>query len=246
MNHGVLLVHIGDVQGAIAVDAVETVHGGTGHGEHAWLVAGGGVIVIAATASDQQNGRCSEGQAGFEGGRSSQWGHLAAGVGWQWGHRKNATAPPTSDNGSTSRGTAPARAGGTAALRPAPALNACFSVPAPAPAPCPCACPGAPGPGRAGGRDATAVLAAFGAQVDDPVGLGDHVRSCSMTTTLCPPSTRRCSTRMSFCTSAMCGPTVGSSSTYRVCAGLLAAAAHLVAHLGQFGHQLDALGHRRR
>jgi hypothetical protein len=42
-------------------------------------------------------------------------------------------------------------------------------------------------------------------------------RSCSITTTLWPPSTRRCSTRMSFSTSAMCRPTVGSSSTYRVC-----------------------------
>jgi len=38
-------------------------------------------------------------------------------------------------------------------------------------------------------------------------------RSCSITTTLWPPSTRRCSTRISFSTSAMCRPTVGSSST---------------------------------
>jgi hypothetical protein len=42
-------------------------------------------------------------------------------------------------------------------------------------------------------------------------------RSCSITTTLWPPSTRRCSTRISFSTSAMCRPTVGSSSTYSVC-----------------------------
>lgn len=38
-------------------------------------------------------------------------------------------------------------------------------------------------------------------------------RSCSMTTTLWPPLTRRCNTRMSLSTSAMCRPTVGSSST---------------------------------
>ena len=42
-------------------------------------------------------------------------------------------------------------------------------------------------------------------------------RSCSITTTLCPASTSRCSTRISFATSAMCRPTVGSSSTYSVC-----------------------------
>ena len=38
-------------------------------------------------------------------------------------------------------------------------------------------------------------------------------RSCSITTTLWPPFTRRCSTWISFSTSAMCRPTVGSSST---------------------------------
>src|SRR6185503_16860935 len=38
-------------------------------------------------------------------------------------------------------------------------------------------------------------------------------RLCSMRTTLLPASTRRCSTRISFSTSAMCRPTVGSSST---------------------------------
>jgi hypothetical protein len=46
-------------------------------------------------------------------------------------------------------------------------------------------------------------------------------RSCSITTTLWPPSTSRCSTRISFSTSAMCRPTVGSSSTYSVCGALL-------------------------
>ena len=42
-------------------------------------------------------------------------------------------------------------------------------------------------------------------------------RLCSMTTTLLPASTSRCSTLTSFSTSAMCSPTVGSSSTYSVC-----------------------------
>ena len=46
-------------------------------------------------------------------------------------------------------------------------------------------------------------------------------RSCSITTTLWPPSTSRCSTRISFSTSAMCRPTVGSSSTYSVCGAFL-------------------------
>src|SRR5688572_24177361 len=42
-------------------------------------------------------------------------------------------------------------------------------------------------------------------------------RLCSTTTTVLPASTSRCSTWMSFSTSAMCRPTVGSSSTYNVC-----------------------------
>src|SRR5258706_2452413 len=41
-------------------------------------------------------------------------------------------------------------------------------------------------------------------------------RLCSMTTTVLPASTNRCSTRISFSTSAICKPTVGSSSTYSV------------------------------
>ena len=38
-------------------------------------------------------------------------------------------------------------------------------------------------------------------------------RLCSITTTVLPASTSRCSTRTSFSTSAMCSPMVGSSST---------------------------------
>src|SRR5690606_36276019 len=41
-------------------------------------------------------------------------------------------------------------------------------------------------------------------------------RLCSITTTVCPASTSLCSTRISFSTSAMDRPTVGSSSTYSV------------------------------
>ena len=67
-------------------------------------------------------------------------------------------------------------------------------------------------------------------------------RLCSTTTTVLPASTSRCSTWMSFSTSAMCRPTVGSSSTYSVCWRLLARRAPLLAaHLGELGHQLDAL-----
>src|SRR6185503_16493356 len=46
-------------------------------------------------------------------------------------------------------------------------------------------------------------------------------RLCSITTAVLPASTRRCSTRISFSTSAMCRPTVGSSSTYRVLVALV-------------------------
>ena len=63
------------------------------------------------------------------------------------------------------------------------------------------------------GHDTPAGVAAFGAEIDDPVGIGDTSRLCSMTTTVLPASTSRCSTRISFSTSAICRPTVGSSST---------------------------------
>ena len=44
--------------------------------------------------------------------------------------------------------------------------------------------------------------------VDEPVGLGrGRSRSCSITSTVWPASASRCSTWMSFSTSAMCSPT---------------------------------------
>ena len=65
-------------------------------------------------------------------------------------------------------------------------------------------------------------------------------RLCSMTMTLLPASTSRCSTRTSFSTSAMCSPIVGSSSTYKRWRGRARAQA-LGPHLRELRHELHAL-----
>ena len=87
-----------------------------------------------------------------------------------------------------------------------------------------------------------AAVAAFGDEVDHPVGLGDDVQVVLDHHTRCgrrPPA--GASTRISFSTSAMCRPTVGSSSTLQRVRRLVAAAGDVVAHLAQLGDQLDAL-----
>ena len=81
----------------------------------------------------------------------------------------------------------------------------------------------------------------FGRRLIHPAASATSRRWSLITTTLWPPSTRRCSTRISFSTSAMCRPTVGSSSTYSGAAASGRARRHVVAHLGELGDQLDAL-----
>ena len=80
-----------------------------------------------------------------------------------------------------------------------------------------------PGSGRCGSRrlghvlgralddDLAAAVAALGTEVDDPVGRLDTSRLCSITRTVLPWSTSRCSTPSSRRTSSKCSPVVGSS-----------------------------------
>src|SRR3954471_5354663 len=70
--------------------------------------------------------------------------------------------------------------------------------------------------GRSLEHDAAATVAAFRAHVDDPVRFGDDVEVVLDHHYRVARVTRRCSTWISFSTSAMCRPTVGSSSTYNV------------------------------
>ena len=65
--------------------------------------------------------------------------------------------------------------------------------------------------GRADRDDLAARLAALGAEVDEPVGLLDHVEVVLDHEHVLPPSTSRCSTSSSFSMSAKCRPVVGSS-----------------------------------
>ena len=66
---------------------------------------------------------------------------------------------------------------------------------------------------RADGDDLAARLAALRAEVDEPVGLLDPSRLCSITSIVLPASTSRCSTSSSFSMSAKWSPVVGSSRT---------------------------------
>ena len=66
-------------------------------------------------------------------------------------------------------------------------------------------------------------------------------RSCSITTTLWPPSTSRCSTRISRSTSAMCRPDRRLVEHVERVRRLVAALRDVVAHLAQLGDELDAL-----
>ena len=99
---------------------------------------------------------------------------------------------------------------------------------------------------RALHHDPATAVAALGAQVDEPVGLGDDIQIVFDDHHGVAGSTRRCSTRISFSTSAMCRPDrrlvqhveggAGFRGWFGIRCGLLVGS-----RLGQFGDQLDAL-----
>jgi hypothetical protein len=114
-------------------------------------------------------------------------------------------------------------------------------APAPAPAPRRCACPGPPPLGRAGGHHAPARVAAFGAQVDHPVGLGDHVQVVldhHHAVAAVDQAVQHADQPFHVGHVQAHGGLVQHVQRVR---RLLAAARHVVAHLAQLGHQLDAL-----
>ena len=68
--------------------------------------------------------------------------------------------------------------------------------------------------GRSFRHEVAAAVAAFRARSMTQSASAMMSRLCSIITTVLPASTKRCNTRTSFSTSAICNPMVGSSSTY--------------------------------
>ncbi|CAK9134584.1 unnamed protein product, partial [Ilex paraguariensis] len=100
--------------------------------------------------------------------------------------------------------------------------------------------------GRAGRDDAAAVLSAFGAEVDDPVGLGDHVQVMLDD----DHAVARIDQAVQHADELV---HIGHVQAHRGFVQhiervrrLVAAPGHVVAHLGQLGDELDALGFAAR